>query len=97
MGHNNPGRARREIARDNERLSKMTDEEQQKERDAEGLHHAKASARNEAYRSFSVEERAIYNKVKDALAAAESRAFHAWHWDKEHGGTGKTNPWRKEQ
>jgi hypothetical protein len=94
MGHNNPGRARREIARDNE---KMTDEQRRQEGDAEALHSAKALAVNDAFRSFSNEERAIYTKVKDALAAAESRAFHAWHWDKEHGGTGKKNPWRKEQ
>jgi hypothetical protein len=97
MGHNNPGRARREIARDNERLSKMTEEERKKERDAEELSYAKAQAVNEAYRSFSDEERATYTKVKDALAAAESSAFNAWHWDKEHGSTGKQNPWRKDQ
>lgn len=97
MGHNNPGRARREIARENERLSKMTEEERQKERDAESLYHAKAQARNEAFRSFSDEERAIYTKVKDAMAAVESRAFNSWHWDKEHGGTGKQNPWRENQ
>lgn len=97
MGHNNPGRARREVARDNERLSKMTEEERQRERDAEQLSHAKALAINEAYRSFSAEEQAAYTKVKDALAAAESRASTAWHWDKQHGGTGKQNPWRKDQ
>jgi len=97
MGHNNPGRARREILRDNERLSKMTEEERRKERDAEELSRAKDLARQEAYQSFSAEEKAIYTKVKDALAAAESRAFNVWHWDKEHGGTGKQNPWRKDQ
>jgi len=97
MGHNNPGRARREIARENERLSKMTEEERQKERDAEELYWAKARAREEAYQSFSAEEKAVYAKVKDALAAAESRASDAWHWDKQFGGTGKQNPWRKDQ
>jgi hypothetical protein len=94
MGHNNPGRARREIARDNERLSKMTEEERQKEREAEELYHAKAAAINEAYRAFSAEERAVYDRVKNALASAESRAVSAWNWDKQHGGTGKKNPWR---
>jgi hypothetical protein len=97
MGHNNPGRARREIMRENERLSKMTEEERQKERDAEELSYAKAQAVNEAYRSFSAEEKAVYTKVKDALAAAASRASDAWHWDKQFGGTGKQNPWRKDQ
>ncbi|MEY9147661.1 hypothetical protein [Bradyrhizobium elkanii] len=97
MGHNNPGRARREIARDNERLSKMTPEERQRERDAEELYHVKATARNDAYRSFSAEEIAIYEKVKDALYAAEDRASNAWNWDKQFGGTGKQNPWRKEE
>lgn len=97
MGHNNPGRARREIARDNERLSKMTPEERQKERDAEELYYAKSTARNEAYRSLPAEERAIYEKVKDALNAAEDRASNAWNWDEQFGGTGKQNPWRKDQ
>ncbi|MCW2078060.1 UNVERIFIED_ORG: hypothetical protein M2193_000235 [Bradyrhizobium japonicum] len=97
MGHNNPGRARREILRDNERLSKMTPEERQKERDADELYNVKATARNEAYRSFSAEDLAIYNKVNDALFAAESRASDAWHWDKQYGGTGKENPWRKDK
>lgn len=97
MGHNNPGRARREIARENERLSKLTEDERRKEQDDESLYHAKAQARNEAFPSFSNDERAIYTKVKDAMAAAESRAVNAWHWDKEHGGTGEQNPWRKDQ
>jgi hypothetical protein len=97
MGHNNPGRARREIARENERLSKMTEEERKKERDAEELAYAKSRARSDAYQSFSLEERIVYTKISDAMAMAESRAFNAWHWDKEHGGTGKQNPWRKDQ
>jgi hypothetical protein len=97
MGHNNPGRARREMLRDNERLSKMTEVERQKERDAEELSRAKDLARQEAYQSFSTEDKVIYTKVKEALAAAESRASDAWHWDKQFGGTGKQNPWRKEQ
>ncbi|MHC2552284.1 hypothetical protein [Bradyrhizobium elkanii] len=79
MGHNNPGRARREIARDNERLSRMTDEERRKEQDAEELAYAKSQARNEAYQSFSKEERVIYTKIRDAMAMAESRAFNSWY------------------
>lgn len=96
MSHSNPGRARRENAREDKRLNSMTEEQRQKEREAEELYLAKAAARNEAYQSFSAEERAVYTKVKEALAAAESRASNAWHWDKQHADTGKQNPWRKE-
>ncbi|KMJ95070.1 hypothetical protein CF64_34245 [Bradyrhizobium japonicum] len=74
----------------------MTEEERQRERDAEDLSRAKDLAREETYQSFSAEEKAIYAKVKHALAVAESRASDAWHWDKQFGGPGRQNPWRKD-
>ena len=55
----------------------MTEQQRQEEREAEELYRAKAAARNEAYQSFSAEERQVYSRVHDALAAAESRAVNA--------------------
>jgi len=97
MGHSNPRRARREMLRENERLSKMTEDERRKEREAEELYNAKAEARAAALKTFSDEEKAVYDKIQKAIRRAESNAQHAWYWDKHHGGTGKKNPWRSDQ